>query len=775
MSAEQWRWTDDEGVQRLLLGDDLRTALRQGRLKPSTLVWRRGMKNWVPASEVPELAAELGAAAIKPATGGEIGRVAPPTASIPPPIGDARARAASGRPMPSNMVDIGALRARTGSEPARPDPDAQGAQDPGAVAIPRAPRVPAAPATGSAPTGGTPAVRGHKPRTTSVDGLWSKPDVESTSTTTMVRDGKGGVGVAGPRPRGSAAEGARAAPTWPRGRAIDNPPTADTETQPKAADRGGPPGRAGAGSAAPKATAPMPLSRSVTKAPPPPSHAPPARPPAAPAPTTEGGAKRTVPPPPPVRKGATATPAAKATPAAEPKTATPKKVVDFARTLAGGIRPVPGAQPRRPTEPLLEWGALVDSVVGAKPAADDARAEGSSEAKPTTGAQPAAAPAAGTGAAAGASPQKPDAPAAAPGPAGTDRPAPDAAPGPVFAGAAATASAPWLAAKAARDLGDEPSFTAPLPLAFTPTPSDVGAMLGAQASTPAPTHGAGAPPAAPGAAPPASADAPPAATAVTSAAAGAPKPASRAPAPVSAAGPSSSVPVSSRMGRAADLGHGGAGVPEPTPSRAALSLRSIRLPKWAPAAAGAAALVLGTTAFALGRCSAPDETPVAYARSGLASLLLLARGAPSEAAPTAARPCLMIRAPARWAPSATTRVSTEITASSSGLFAVGFARGDKQAGGLTISPATGVVEDVFKPAASEDDVARVVPYEDGGKLVFGVSLVKQGALANGVQVAASPPLLLGFTEAAVASVPVIGGEPHGDPVSLWLLDRSSGT
>ncbi|MBI4950390.1 MAG: hypothetical protein HY908_00005 [Myxococcales bacterium] len=235
------------------------------------------------------------------------------------------------------------------------------------------------------------------------------------------------------------------------------------------------------------------------------------------------------------------------------------------------------------------------------------------------------------------------------------------------------------------------------------------------------------------------------------------------------------MPVSGRVGRGADLGRGDAGVPEPTPSRAALSLRSIRLPKWAPAAAGAAALVLGTTAFALGRCSAPDETPVAYAHSGLSSLLLLARGAPAAAASAAARPCLMSRAPARWAPSATTRVPTEITASSSGLFAVGFARGEKQAGGLTVSPATGVVEDVFKPAASEDAVARVVPYEDGGKLVFGVSLAKQGGLTNGVQVAASPPLLLGFTEAAVASVPVIEGEPHGDPASLWLLDRSSGT
>ena len=56
MSAnDNWRWMDDEGVQRLLSGDELRKALADGRLSPDVIVWRRGMTNWKAASSVPEL------------------------------------------------------------------------------------------------------------------------------------------------------------------------------------------------------------------------------------------------------------------------------------------------------------------------------------------------------------------------------------------------------------------------------------------------------------------------------------------------------------------------------------------------------------------------------------------------------------------------------------------------------------------------------------------------------------------------------------------------
>ena len=125
MAADQWRWTDDEGVQRLLGADELRTALSDGRLKASTLVWKRGMPSWVPASEVPELMAALddGPDTLtkeRPVKlgglTGALGKKAKPTPSIPAPgifPASVKTPGLPGQP-PSNMVDIAGLRAAQG-------------------------------------------------------------------------------------------------------------------------------------------------------------------------------------------------------------------------------------------------------------------------------------------------------------------------------------------------------------------------------------------------------------------------------------------------------------------------------------------------------------------------------------------------------------------------------------------------------------------------------------------------------------------------------------
>ncbi len=55
-----WRWTDERGVQRLVGTDELKTALSTGVLRPTTLVWRDGMKEWAPASTIAELASLSG-------------------------------------------------------------------------------------------------------------------------------------------------------------------------------------------------------------------------------------------------------------------------------------------------------------------------------------------------------------------------------------------------------------------------------------------------------------------------------------------------------------------------------------------------------------------------------------------------------------------------------------------------------------------------------------------------------------------------------------------
>ncbi|MEO5727118.1 MAG: DUF4339 domain-containing protein, partial [Byssovorax sp.] len=55
-TRDEWRWTDDQGVQRLVGTDELRAALTSGLLPGATLVWREGMKEWAVASTMPELA-----------------------------------------------------------------------------------------------------------------------------------------------------------------------------------------------------------------------------------------------------------------------------------------------------------------------------------------------------------------------------------------------------------------------------------------------------------------------------------------------------------------------------------------------------------------------------------------------------------------------------------------------------------------------------------------------------------------------------------------------
>lgn len=55
-----WRWADEQGEQRLVAAEELRTAIANGVLPSSTLVWREGMSAWLPASAVPEFAPQGG-------------------------------------------------------------------------------------------------------------------------------------------------------------------------------------------------------------------------------------------------------------------------------------------------------------------------------------------------------------------------------------------------------------------------------------------------------------------------------------------------------------------------------------------------------------------------------------------------------------------------------------------------------------------------------------------------------------------------------------------
>ena len=118
-SPDQWRWTDDDGVQRLLGSEELRAALRSGKLRADTLVWRRGMTSWQPAESVRELAAGSGDTATTAPR--DLGPKADATPSVPPVAerADAAQVAADGKkPRLANMIDIAALRDQA-SDPRR--------------------------------------------------------------------------------------------------------------------------------------------------------------------------------------------------------------------------------------------------------------------------------------------------------------------------------------------------------------------------------------------------------------------------------------------------------------------------------------------------------------------------------------------------------------------------------------------------------------------------------------------------------------------------------
>lgn len=91
MSGQEWRFTDEHGVERTIDTTELRTALSSGKIAPSTLVWREGLKEWAPAFTLPELSGAAIAAARSsrasiPPTDGKAASDASRPRSVPPPL-----------------------------------------------------------------------------------------------------------------------------------------------------------------------------------------------------------------------------------------------------------------------------------------------------------------------------------------------------------------------------------------------------------------------------------------------------------------------------------------------------------------------------------------------------------------------------------------------------------------------------------------------------------------------------------------------------------------
>ncbi|HKO53128.1 MAG TPA: GYF domain-containing protein [Polyangiaceae bacterium] len=136
-------WLAADGARLSGSGHDLRAALRSGALRPSTLVWRSGWAEWLPADRIAELAAAIAEAAAAPSSFGTLGpprRVSSParpsTATPPPP---SRARA----PMPTLSEEQSVAPATaTLRPPGAVPPPARGVPVPALDSSPRATMTP---------------------------------------------------------------------------------------------------------------------------------------------------------------------------------------------------------------------------------------------------------------------------------------------------------------------------------------------------------------------------------------------------------------------------------------------------------------------------------------------------------------------------------------------------------------------------------------------------------------------------------------------------------
>jgi hypothetical protein len=73
MANGEWYYARGNQQQGPVTLPAVQDLIRSGQLQPTDLVWRQGMANWQPASQVPEVAADLGSIP------------APPPSTYPPP------------------------------------------------------------------------------------------------------------------------------------------------------------------------------------------------------------------------------------------------------------------------------------------------------------------------------------------------------------------------------------------------------------------------------------------------------------------------------------------------------------------------------------------------------------------------------------------------------------------------------------------------------------------------------------------------------------------
>ncbi len=694
-TRDEWRWTDERGVQRLVGTDELRAALASSLLPATTLVWRDGMKEWAPAATMAELADAVAQAPRTPPAKGRASLVGMPqpladegaTNGSPPP----RPRSTTGGPLvlpaaaakralpPSPRTGMRTLIGVSGGEAERPLPQGapiavpspsservaitqipQQGTTPARIDALEIPRAPALPQTSGRPR---PAPQ-RKMTTQEIDSDWSSVADSSDEDATQPQltrptraDLEKGSNVGEPMAVSiDAPELDEARPALPVGR--PQAPALAPAAAKADAPRNGPPVRPPA----------LPVRPVI--------HRPPVatRPTAPKLPVTAPGSKPFV------------------FPSAPAPTPTPPSVVAIATN---------------PSDPGVE--AVTDPTTE--------QLETSTAALPPVSMDPLPLPLPLT--------MPLDATPLSPGIAsGTFRSSPSSRPPPARIsyppplpnGVTVTTTALFppglqeLSTEAAADRATHPSYPPPLP------------MEGLRPTTSRP---------------------PPSLAAVEQAAA--------LQAPPASLGSRAAPPTPQReLAQAAPPSRARVSDPPPMPGA------PVAVPVGSLYGAGGALICAVVTAFFAGRCSARPAVQVA--RPQLQSIPTLARAV----IPAPPKACWVTRQPVMWAPKASKTIPFEVTATTSGALAIGYARDASGAMGIVVSPSTGEVKAAFAKT-SEADLDRVSPSATGEFHL--VTAAKEGGIASIIPVDAKPPFVIGVQAGSIVTADSEGAKA----TPLWPL------
>ncbi|MBK8251433.1 MAG: DUF4339 domain-containing protein [Polyangiaceae bacterium] len=736
-ASDEWRWTDDQGVQRVVRADELRSALLSSVLAPSTLVWREGMERWVPASTIPELygvdamsdASTTDASMAAPTLDDTAGRATSGSSNAarspePPPLvlpdrvvqnaPQAGSRADTGRPTPTELLQSGQSA----------NASASGAPRPAAGQAPIA-----APLKISAAPAPRPVTQGRnntkvESATASKAGAsaWRKPTkAKADEDVTLVADAHEAFKLKSPSenaPPAAPKEEPKEAPKEPsrvasslatrrpvtRTAVLPNEPVGRRETKSIAQSR--------------PASAPPPHPLPVRKNP----SVPPAVVPRPPN-TSPPPANRT---PDPARstafmgtRGAGGDVENPKIPAAPRIGEFPKSgfaIVENTSTDSTGVLPLGGSYA---TEPTVDRAALPSYTEGAPPFAERTPmgASGSVKVAPMPASALASYP-------------------PVPAPMGV---------------------APAMSPRVDGELHGRPHNEGARP-ASQPPP----AHAHVQARVPLPSHpppghspgGYSAPP------PPYSAPPPPMAL-------GSPG----VPEFKGAAAPDAPQGELRATGVMPLVNPKRTHSPNADPDASERPIQSIPPPGKAgdpvvvPLSslfgAGAMLIAMAVSAFFVGRCSVGTQPSNTQVRAVLGAVPQLARAA----VPSPPKPCWMAKQPVRWAPGVLQSVPADVAPAPNGVV-VAYARDTRETGLVSVDFSTGSFEDKSVDK-SEADIARVFAPRDGGKLVY-TTKGAAGPLAPFVYTPNAAPKVLGIAARGTPSASVsIADSPDASPASLW--------